>query len=358
MAAAMRRLHQTMLRVKDPRVSVPFYTQHFDMTLVHWMRFPALGQTVYYLERQREGQQSPACTLESTSLDCEKYLLNMTGSTLALMHTHGSEADPNFKLWSGNTGKDASGDLYADEPAYRGFGHIAFNVDDVYEACEKLEKADIKFQKKPDEGRMKGLAFALDPDGYWVEVVKRVPLGWPEYYNLSQTMLRVKDGPKSVDFYTKHLGMTLVSQRDFPQYKFSLFFLASITPEEFKAAFDAMPEEEKALHKDGYDPKVQNSLSKTLWNTCLELTWNHGTENQDEFNVHTGNTAPYGFSQIGFLVDDVAAACAQMTADGVKIKDGADGGSVPGVATVYDPDMYCVQLIGRDASFKGSCDNY
>ena len=30
-----------------------------------------------------------------------------------------------------------------------------------------------KFQKKPDEGRMKGLAFALDPDGYWVEIVPR-----------------------------------------------------------------------------------------------------------------------------------------------------------------------------------------
>jgi hypothetical protein len=26
---------------------------------------------------------------------------------------------------------------------------------------------------KPDEGGMKGLAFAYDPDGYWVEIVKR-----------------------------------------------------------------------------------------------------------------------------------------------------------------------------------------
>jgi hypothetical protein len=28
-------------------------------------------------------------------------------------------------------------------------------------------------QKKPDEGGMKGLAFAKDPDGYWIEIIKR-----------------------------------------------------------------------------------------------------------------------------------------------------------------------------------------
>ena len=38
-------------------------------------------------------------------------------------------------------------------------------VPDVYEICDKLEAAGVAFQKKPDGGRMKGLAFALDPDG-------------------------------------------------------------------------------------------------------------------------------------------------------------------------------------------------
>ena len=32
---------------------------------------------------------------------------------------------------------------------------------DVYKASEELELAGCKFQKKPDEGRMKGLAFVL-----------------------------------------------------------------------------------------------------------------------------------------------------------------------------------------------------
>jgi lactoylglutathione lyase len=32
---------------------------------------------------------------------------------------------------------------------------------DVYAACEELDRKGVKFQKRPDEGRMKGLAFVL-----------------------------------------------------------------------------------------------------------------------------------------------------------------------------------------------------
>jgi lactoylglutathione lyase len=48
---------------------------------------------------------------------------------------------------------------------------------DVYAACAELEAAGVRFQKRPDEGRMKGIAFALDPDGYWIEVVQADLLG-------------------------------------------------------------------------------------------------------------------------------------------------------------------------------------
>ena len=48
-------------------------------------------------------------------------------------------------------------------------------------------------------------------------------MDWPTYRNLSQTMLHVKDGPKSVEFFTKHRGVTLMRQIDFVDRKFSLF---------------------------------------------------------------------------------------------------------------------------------------
>jgi hypothetical protein len=40
-------------------------------------------------------------------------------------------------------------------------------------ACKFLEEQQVAFQKKPSEGSMRGLAFALDPDGYWVEIIGR-----------------------------------------------------------------------------------------------------------------------------------------------------------------------------------------
>eukprot|EP00434_Breviolum_minutum_P032745 symbB.v1.2.028958.t1/scaffold3122.1/size63105/2 len=164
---------------------------------------------------------------------------------------------------------------------------------------------------------MKGLAFALDPDGYWIEIVRREKLGWSEYYNLSQTMLRVKDGPASVEFYTKHMGMTLLAQKDFPQWKFSLYFLASVTSTELEELLCKDPDNK---HTSGLNASAPNALTKVCWNQCLELTWNHGTEKDPNFKVHDGNAQPQGFGHIGFILDDLEASCAQMEKDGVVFK--------------------------------------
>lgn len=49
--------------------------------------------------------------------------------------------------------------------------HISIAVPDVYSFCEQLERYNVTFMKKPDEGSFKGGAFILDPDGYWIEIV-------------------------------------------------------------------------------------------------------------------------------------------------------------------------------------------
>mmetsp|Transcript_56040 Transcript_56040/g.99783 ORF Transcript_56040/g.99783 Transcript_56040/m.99783 type:complete len:403 (-) Transcript_56040:101-1309(-) len=349
------RFQQTMLRVKDPKVSVPFYENNFGMKLIHWIDFPQWKFTVYFLERPREGQEVPSCTMQKTGLENERYLFSMSNATLELTHNHGTEMDDSYKVWNGNTGMDGDGLNYAEEPAFRGFGHVAFNCDDVYEACARLEAAGVKFQKKPDEGRMKGLAFALDPDGYWVEIVRREKLGWPEYYNLSQTMMRVKDGPASVEFYTKHLGMTLLRRMDKPEYGFSNFFLASLQPDELEAALSQDPENS---HAAGFDATQPNGLTRVLWNTCLELTWNHGTEKDPNFKVHDGNAQPQGFGHIGFILEDLEAACEKMEAEGVVFKKKPKDGNMRNLAFAYDPNGYWIELTDRKASFSGVCANY
>jgi lactoylglutathione lyase len=109
------RFQQTMLRIKDPKVSVPFYVENFGMKLVHWIEFPQWKFTVYFLETQPEGHTSPECTLEKATVESEHYLNNMRGATIELTHNHGSENDDECKMWNGNTGKDADGANYVSE---------------------------------------------------------------------------------------------------------------------------------------------------------------------------------------------------------------------------------------------------
>ena len=51
-------------------------------------------------------------------------------------------------------------------------------------------------------------------------------------YLFNQTMLRIKDPKPSLDFYTRVLGMRLVRKLDFPEMKFSLYFLGYLSEEE------------------------------------------------------------------------------------------------------------------------------
>lgn len=52
----------------------------------------------------------------------------------------------------------------------RFFGHVAFEVDDVYAACAGLEAAGITVLRPPRDGRM---AFVRSPDGHSVELLQR-----------------------------------------------------------------------------------------------------------------------------------------------------------------------------------------
>jgi lactoylglutathione lyase len=78
---------------------------------------------------------------------------------IELTHNYGTENDDSYKINNGNT-----------EP-HRGFGHTCISVDNIQAACKRLEDAGYKFQKKLSDGRMRHIAFVLDPDNYWVEII-------------------------------------------------------------------------------------------------------------------------------------------------------------------------------------------
>ena len=52
----------------------------------------------------------------------------------------------------------------------RNFGHLAFEVEDIYALCEKLMKEGVTINRPPRDGRM---AFVRSPDGISIELLNR-----------------------------------------------------------------------------------------------------------------------------------------------------------------------------------------
>ncbi len=52
----------------------------------------------------------------------------------------------------------------------RNFGHLAYQVDDIYAACERLAAGGVVINRPPRDGRM---AFVRSPDGISVELLQR-----------------------------------------------------------------------------------------------------------------------------------------------------------------------------------------
>lgn len=52
----------------------------------------------------------------------------------------------------------------------RNFGHLAYRVDNIYETCEKLQKAGVTINRPPRDGYM---AFIRSPDNISIELLQK-----------------------------------------------------------------------------------------------------------------------------------------------------------------------------------------
>ena len=124
---------------------------------------------------------------------------------------------------------------------------------------------------------------------------------------LLHTMLRVGDLDRSIDFYTKVLGMKLLRRKDYPGGKFTLAFV-------------------------GYDTEDRASV--------LELTYNWGVA---EYERGTG------YGHIALEVDDIHGAVEAAAAQGCKVLRPAGpmshGSTV--IAFIEDPDGYPIEFIQK-----------
>ncbi|KLN61464.1 glyoxalase I [Kiloniella spongiae] len=127
-------------------------------------------------------------------------------------------------------------------------------------------------------------------------------------FRFLHAMIRVLDLEKSIDFYTRHLGMKLLRKNDYPSGKFTLAFL-------------------------GYGDEDNN--------TVIELT--HNWDQTGAYEL--GN----GFGHLALGVPDIYKTCELLEKEGVNIprQPGpmAHGSTV--IAFIEDPDGYKIELIEK-----------
>jgi lactoylglutathione lyase len=125
------------------------------------------------------------------------------------------------------------------------------------------------------------------------------------------TMLRVGDLQRSIDFYTKLLGMKLLRTTDRPEQQYTLAFV-------------------------GYGTNPDHAE--------LELTYNYGVDKYDLGSA---------YGHIAIAVEDVAKTCEDIATHGGTITRAA--GPVKGgttvIAFVQDPDGYKIELIERKPAY-------
>ena len=144
---------QTMLRIADPKRSLDFYTRVLGMTLLCKLDFKDMAFSLYFL-----GYVDPD-QVPDDPVHRARWMFGQPG-LLELTHNWGTESDPEFKGYhNGNT-----------DP--RGFGHIGLAVPSVDAASAWFESNNVPFVKRPNDGKMKNLAFISDPDGYWIEILE------------------------------------------------------------------------------------------------------------------------------------------------------------------------------------------
>ena len=126
----MKYLH-TMVRVTDVEASLRFYRDALGLELLSRRDFPQGRYTLIFLAAPGD----PSAQVELThNWDPEAY----TGG--------------------------------------RNFGHLAYQVDDIYAACRRLQEHGVTINRPPRDGRM---AFVRSPDGISIELLQAGPAKAP-----------------------------------------------------------------------------------------------------------------------------------------------------------------------------------
>ncbi len=154
-------------------------------------------------------------------------------------------------------------------------------------------------------------------------------------YVFNHTMILVKDLAASLDFYTRVLGFTPVHRQVFAEAQFTICYLVLGA--------------DRATIPDDDAERLAWALGQP---GVLELTYNHGTEDDPDFHYHSGNGEPRGFGHLCVSVPDVQVACARFETLGVPFQKRLSDGRMKHIAFIKDPDGYWIEIL-QPARFIG-----
>ena len=126
--------------------------------------------------------------------------------------------------------------------------------------------------------------------------------------------------------------MDIVRTLDFPEWKFSLYFLVKFKTENERDSFFKLSEGEKTAQLFSREG-------------VLELTHNHGTELLEQTPYHNGNTEPRGFGHICFSVPDIELAQKRFQDLGVTFQKKLGEGGMKNIIFIKDPDHYWIEIV-------------
>lgn len=158
--------HETRLQVHHAADKIiHFYQTHLEMKLVY-QEDVADGSTKYHFATIPSGAHLVADLKSEAARDAARD----ASATLLVLHHHAASTAGT----DATTAAAAAAGGAAPAPTLRpGYGHIGFLTDDLDPTCDEMDAAGVEFTKKPLQGKMRGLAFIKDLDGYSIEVIQR-----------------------------------------------------------------------------------------------------------------------------------------------------------------------------------------
>jgi len=133
----MRYLH-TMVRVQDLNKSLEFYTKIFGLVETRRLENEKGRYTLVFLAAPEDVERAVAAGQLSREIP-----------SLELTHNW-DEREPYL--------------------GGRNFGHLAYEVDNIYEFCQNLMEAGVTINRPPRDGHM---AFVKSPDGISIEILQK-----------------------------------------------------------------------------------------------------------------------------------------------------------------------------------------